>query len=137
MKKYRFPEFEGETFLTEAVCWDAIAAKKGKIRWYNVPIYIAEYQEDGLTKSGANELKGREKNFKGYCYYVKQSLAVKPSLQSITDFRAYNKTCRYMGMKLSARAKGLDMRIQTYLSWSYLKMPFLYLCRILKYKILK
>lgn len=69
LKKYPFPEFENETFLSEATVWNKIAADSLKIRWFNENIYFMEYQPDGLT---ANLTKLYRKNPKGYIYYVKQ-----------------------------------------------------------------
>lgn len=63
LKKYPFPEFEEEKFLTEGVVWNRIANDGYKIRWYNKIIYICQYLEDGLT------LMGKQKfidNPKGY-----------------------------------------------------------------------
>ncbi len=54
LKRYPFPEFDGENFITEAVVWDKIAYDGYKIRWYNQIIYICEYIEDGLTHQGMN-----------------------------------------------------------------------------------
>lgn len=51
LKKYKFPEFEGEKFVTEKVVWNQIAYDGYKIRWFNEIIYICDYLEDGLTKS--------------------------------------------------------------------------------------
>lgn len=50
LKKYPFPVWKDETFTPECVVWDAIALDGYKIRWYNVPIYLCEYLDDGLTK---------------------------------------------------------------------------------------
>lgn len=69
LKKYPFPEFEGEKFVTEDVVWSRIAADGYKIRWTNEDIYICEYLDDGLTS------KGREIYINsplGYALYVKQ-----------------------------------------------------------------
>lgn len=52
LKRFPFPEIEGEKFLLEAVVWDTIALNGYKIRWFNKIIYITEYLEGGLTKSG-------------------------------------------------------------------------------------
>lgn len=52
LKKYHFPEFEGENFITEGVVWGAIARDGYKLRWYKEVIYICSYLEDGLTRSG-------------------------------------------------------------------------------------
>jgi len=51
LKKYPFPEFEGEKFITEAVVWNSIGKDGYKIRWFNEVISIGEYLEDGLTKN--------------------------------------------------------------------------------------
>ncbi len=47
---YPFPEFEGETFCPEQLVWFRIA-QKYKLRYFNHPIYIVEYQENGITSS--------------------------------------------------------------------------------------
>ena len=49
---YKYPEFNGEKFMTEAVAWNRMAHDGYKMRFYNDIIWIYEYQEDGLTKAG-------------------------------------------------------------------------------------
>lgn len=51
-KKYLYPEFPGEKFLTESVVWDKMAHDGYKMRFYNDIIWIWEYKPDGLTKAG-------------------------------------------------------------------------------------
>lgn len=51
LRRHPFPEFADETFLTEAVVWDAVAFEELKIRWFNRPIYITEYMPDGLSRN--------------------------------------------------------------------------------------
>lgn len=51
-RKYLYPEFPGEKFLTEAVTWDQMAYDGYKMRFYNDIIWIWEYKPDGLTKAG-------------------------------------------------------------------------------------
>lgn len=48
-RMYRYPEFENEKFITEAVVWNRMAADGYKIRCYNDVIYLWEHQETGLT----------------------------------------------------------------------------------------
>lgn len=43
-----FPEFQGERFCPEQLVWFRIA-RRYKLRYVNKPIYIAEYQPDGIT----------------------------------------------------------------------------------------
>ena len=51
-RKYLYPEFPGEKFMTEAVTWNRMAWDGYKIRFYNDIIWVFEYIEDGLTKKG-------------------------------------------------------------------------------------
>ena len=51
-RKYLYPEFPGEKFLTEAVTWDLMARDGYKMRYYNDIIWIWEYKPDGLTRAG-------------------------------------------------------------------------------------
>jgi len=51
LKKFRFPEFEGEYHVTPAVVWFRLAHSGYKIRWFNEVVYICNYLEDGITKN--------------------------------------------------------------------------------------
>lgn len=63
-KKYPFPVFEGERFLAETALWYR-AGLDGSCVYINKPVYICEYLEGGLTKSGK---KLRINNPKGGMY---------------------------------------------------------------------
>lgn len=69
LKKYPFPEFEGEKFLSEHVVWDTIAKAGYKIRWFNEVIYKCEYLEDGLTQSTSFKLQLN--SFRGFTLSTK------------------------------------------------------------------
>lgn len=69
LKKYPFPEFEGENFVTECVIWDKIASDGYKLRFFNKIVMVTEYREDGLTAQG-NALF--LKNPHGYGLYIYQ-----------------------------------------------------------------
>ncbi|PHV70153.1 LPS biosynthesis protein [Sporanaerobium hydrogeniformans] len=71
MRKYPFPEFEGEKFLTEAVVWNRMAVDGYLMRWTNEPFYICEYREDGLTHQGQEKNKN---NFEGFTLWCKEWL---------------------------------------------------------------
>lgn len=58
LKKYPFPVFENEKFLSEAIVWNKIAYDYDTV-YINYPIYVANYLEDGLT---SNSLKLRYNN---------------------------------------------------------------------------
>ncbi len=53
-KQYKYPVFEGEKFMTEAVTWNRMAHDGFLMRFFNDIILIYEYQESGLTKSGSS-----------------------------------------------------------------------------------
>ena len=63
LRKYKFPVFENEKFMTENVVWYAIAADGYKIRWFNEIIYITEYLPDGLTHKYNKLLATNPKGF--------------------------------------------------------------------------
>lgn len=69
LRKFKFPVFEGENFITENVVWNRIAYEGYKIRWFNEVIYICDYLGDGLTQAGMNNFI---KNPKGYALWLHQ-----------------------------------------------------------------
>lgn len=71
LKKYPFPEINGEKFITECVVWDKIAADGYKLRFFNRIVMICNYLSDGLTAQG-NALFC--KNPKGWGLYIAQSV---------------------------------------------------------------
>ena len=75
IRRYPFPEFEGETFLTEDVVWDRIAHAGLRLRWINEVIYLCEYQSDGLS---ANWDRNMASNPRGYALFLKQKMDFKP-----------------------------------------------------------
>ena len=123
LREHPFPEFDGEYFVTEAVCWNAVAADGYKLRWYQEPVYYCEYLEDGLTKTGANDLSGHIANFQGYSYYVRQSLKVKNRLDSYRDYVEFEKTCDAMGLTVPERAEALNLGKTAYLLHRGLIIP--------------
>lgn len=48
LKEFPFPEIEGERFCPEVLLWNRIATKY-KLRYFNQIIYLAEYQDDGIS----------------------------------------------------------------------------------------
>lgn len=126
LRNHPFPEFEGEFFVTEAVCWNAIAADGYKLRWHQEPIYYCEYLEDGLTKTGANDLSGHIANFQGYSYYIRQCLTIKNRLDSYRDFVDFEKTCDAMCLTTSERAKALHLSKATFQINKWLIIPIIH-----------
>lgn len=53
-RRYLYPEFPGENFMTEAVAWNRMAHDGYKMRFYNDIIWVFEYKDDGLTRAGSS-----------------------------------------------------------------------------------
>lgn len=68
-KKYKYPEFEGENFITPAVPWNRMANDGYIVRVFNDIIWIYEYQPDGLSMAGETK---NIKNPRGYGLTLKE-----------------------------------------------------------------
>ncbi len=51
-KQYKYPEFEGENFITPAVTWNRMAHDGYLVRIWDDIIWVYEYQPNGLTMQG-------------------------------------------------------------------------------------
>ena len=71
LKNYKFKEFDDENFLTECTVWNHMAYDGYKMRFFNKIIYICDYLDDGLTKSGKSLYRN---NPKGTAYAIKQQI---------------------------------------------------------------
>lgn len=83
LKKFPFPVFENERFLSEGIVWNRIAFDGYKLRFFNENIYYGEYLNDGLTK---NLRKMYRENPVGYLTYISQETV----FLQINVFRKYN-----------------------------------------------
>lgn len=66
LKEFPFPEIEGERFCPEQLVWFRIA-QKYTLHYFNKPIYIAEYQEGGIT-SGITRARMKSPIASMMCY---------------------------------------------------------------------
>jgi glycosyl transferase cpsO len=96
IKKYKFPVFEDEKFITEAVVYNRIC-EKYKMAYVNEKIEIKEYQEDGLTAKYNNLLL---RNPKGQALYHNEINSQKLTFkQKILNNAVYYKFCKVAGYK--------------------------------------
>ncbi|WP_314014262.1 glycosyltransferase family 2 protein [Leptotrichia wadei] len=96
IKKYKFPVFEDEKFITEAVVYNRIC-EKYKMVYVNEKIEIKEYQEDGLTAKYNNLLL---KNPKGQALYHNEINSQKLTFkQKVLNNAVYYKFCKVAGYK--------------------------------------
>jgi glycosyltransferase involved in cell wall biosynthesis len=68
-KKYKYPIFKGEIFMSEAVAWNRMANDGFKIRVFNDIIYIYKFLEGGLTLTGERLYLD---NPKGYALWLRE-----------------------------------------------------------------
>lgn len=84
-RKYLYPEFPGENFMTEAITWNRMAHDGYRIRYYNDIIWIFKYLEDGLTKAGEAVFY---RNPRGYGLFFKEQIQFRKfSFLEKWDFR--------------------------------------------------
>lgn len=90
LKKYPFPSFQNEKFLGEGIVWISIA-EKYNVLFRNEAIYMCEYLDTGLTKSGR---KLRIKNPLGRILYskvlLKQKINIKVKIKEIMMYTIYS-----------------------------------------------
>lgn len=68
-RKYLYPAFDGEIFLTEAIAYNRMAHDGYRTRFFNDIITIYEYRDDGLSSSGTDIYL---KNPHGYGLWFKE-----------------------------------------------------------------
>mgnify|MGYP002529517280 FL=1 len=105
LKKYKFPEFKGEKFLGEGVLWSKISHDYDMV-FCNKVIYLCEYLENGLTKSGR---KLRMKNPNGGKYHAEEYLdkryKFKVRLKNAILFLIYSKVLQENFIKILKNRK--------------------------------
>lgn len=106
LKRYPFPEFAGENFISEGAVWNKIAADGYKIKWYNTPIYVCEYLEDGLTKNLDGILVN---NFQGYTYYAKLCISNYKGFHRLKAIVKYIKISKTKGLGVKDCYKNLEI----------------------------
>ncbi len=73
LRKFPFPVFKGEKFLSEICVWNEISNHGYPVRWYNYPLIVCEYLDDGLSfQVRNNDLMLN--NLQGYLYCMKYYL---------------------------------------------------------------
>lgn len=97
-RRFPFPVFEGENFITEAVVYDRMALEESVALLPKV-ITICEYQEEGLSNNLNRIMK---KNPAGYCLYFMQRIDLQTTMiQRIVMAGKYQCFCRFSGKQRS------------------------------------
>lgn len=56
LRRFPFPDIDGEKFCSEGLIWNRIAMNGFKLRYCYEPLYVCEYLDDGLT-AGRNKCR--------------------------------------------------------------------------------
>ena len=128
-KKYPFPVFEGERFLAEGALWGRVS-RDCKCVYINHVIYLCEYLDGGLTKSGRSM---RIRNPQGGMFHANVYLVKKNFLKKrIKNGLLYTCYGFFAGKTPSEMASGCQSK---FLMWLCLPFGWL-LYRVWKKKYL-
>lgn len=112
-RKYLYPEFPGEKFLTEAVTWDLMAHDGYKMRFYNDIIRIWEYKDDGLTRAGYRVFL---ENPQGTGLFFRQKA-------EFLHYSLWNKLTLWYGYATDAMDRCTDEQIASYIGMPKAMVP--------------
>ena len=112
-RKYLYPEFPGEKFLTEAVTWDLMAHDGYKMRFYNDIIWIWEYKDDGLTRAGYRVFL---ENPRGTGLFFRQKA-------EFLHYSLWNKLTLWYGYATDAMDRCTDEQIARYIGMPQILVP--------------
>lgn len=106
IKKYKFPNFEGENFCTEALIWNRIAQEYSML-WLNEIIYTGEYLSDGLS---ANVFKIRKNSPRATTLFYSELSNLKiPYIQKIKAISNYWRFSIYLKSGLKDKIKPVSI----------------------------
>lgn len=123
-KKYKFHEFNGENFLTEATALNRMAADGLKMRYFNKVIKVIEYLPDGLSSDPLGRFAA---NPKGWALYICQQiqhglLHGHKKWESITNYYdRCNGTIGLRGVARNLRMSPLRVKMIAFLTARYWK----------------
>lgn len=107
LRKFPFPEFEGEKFICECLVWGRIAKAGYKLRYFNEPIYIVEYQPTGISNNFDEIQKGAPK---GWALTIKEDIECgKLSKKEICNIMVWYYKCFINVMNFNSICKTLEI----------------------------
>ncbi len=120
LRKYPFPTFHNEKFLSEDAVWNKIAIDGYKIRWYPKVIYLCDYLGNGLTKDENKYIN----SFDGFTYVTKISLEAFHGIYKIRPITKYIYYAKMKGYNSSEIISTLNIPCWNYfvgvvMCWAY------------------
>ena len=129
LKKYPFPEFEGENFVSESVVWCKMSLDY-KMKFMNKGVYICDYQTGGLSDGVHKRLFNNPKGASA-CYLSMSSKQVKLKYR-IKYTIAYTVYSLAAKIKLKHQFKQISSKLLYMLT--FLPSWFIYLRKKRRYK---
>jgi len=121
-QKYKYPEFEGENFITPAVTWNRMAHDGYIVRIFDDIIWIYEYQPDGLTASGSSRFINRPQ---GHGIWLRE-------MAEFMDYSWYKKFYMYYSFYCDHKHHLNDTQISEYIGaplWEIKAAKLLHSCK--------
>ncbi len=131
LKKNKFPDFEGEDFLEEAVVWNKLAELGYVVRWYSTPIYCCEYLETGLTKT--RDRWRVLNNFYGYAEHYRLLIHYGTKEEYKNSFFYFWWSSNKKKIKLQEKCKLLQISKMRYIINSFKIIPLYGIKKIFNY----
>lgn len=125
--RYKYTEFPGEKFITEATSLNRMAADGLKIRYFNQVVKICDYLDDGLTKNSLNAFINSPNGWGLYIYQQIQYGRIKGMKKWETITTYYDSCNSRLGLKKIAEnlhKNPFSIRLISYLTrikWKYFK----------------
>ena len=123
-KKYLYPEFANEKFISEAVVWNRMAKDGYKIRCYNDVIYLIEHQDVGLTNHIQSILKN---NPNGYGLWISE-------MMDLLNYDFKNRFIRYYSFFCEMQDKYSLKEIAKFISAPFYEMILIYIIYNIKHR---
>lgn len=111
LRKYPFPEFDGEYFVSESAWLTPMAMDGYKIRWFPEILVYGEYTADGLTKQGANEYRGHFDNFRGYLHVLGLEICAYGIEQRVVEIYEVFDIAKEKGIQTAEICKRLNVSL--------------------------
>ena len=90
LKKFPFPEFAGEKFLSECYVWNNIALRY-KTVYINKTIYYCEYLDDGLSKGWFKQVVNSPKGARLNCmFFMNKNFILKIRLKNCIEYGVFS-----------------------------------------------
>ena len=107
LKEFPFPEIQGERFCPEQLVWFRIA-QKYKLHYFNKPVYLAEYQENGLSSQITKaRMNSPIASMMTYAELNRYDVPLKEKAKAAINYWRFRLCCGWDGKIISPRIGGL------------------------------